>query len=147
MGDMSTNMGNEVQQWYQENNAACDNGHLVITARREHPAENKSFAYTSSSLTSEGKRQFKNGKYEMHAKIPVDKGAWPAFWVRGADTKLEWPNDGEVDIMEYYKGKVLANFIYGKDWQTVIFNSKTFPVDRHGPTNFMCGPWSGILKK
>merc|ERR1719510_1214751 len=76
------------------------------------------------------------------SKIPVDKGAWPAFWVRGADTKLEWPNDGEVDIMEYYrhkdwpKGKVLANFIYGKDWQSVMYNSKTFEVDQSWADQF-----------
>eukprot|EP00419_Tripos_fusus_P000751 CAMPEP_0172693568 /NCGR_PEP_ID=MMETSP1074-20121228/26079_1 /TAXON_ID=2916 /ORGANISM="Ceratium fusus, Strain PA161109" /LENGTH=369 /DNA_ID=CAMNT_0013513957 /DNA_START=56 /DNA_END=1165 /DNA_ORIENTATION=+ len=127
---------NKEQQWYQEDNAECDNGNLVITAKKEQPAEDKSYHYTSSSLLSQGKRQFKHGKYEMRAKIPVDKGAWPAFWVRGADTKLEWPTDGEVDIMEYYQGKVLANFIYGKDWSSTVFNSKTFPVNQSWADQF-----------
>jgi len=127
---------NHDQQWYQADNAACNNGHLVITARKERPAEKESFEYTSSSLTSEHKREFKNGRYEMRAKIPIDKGAWPAFWVRGANTKLPWPSDGEIDIMEFYKGNILANFAYGDQTNTPVWNGATFPVNQEWADQF-----------
>jgi len=119
---------NKEQQYYQKDNAECDKGNLVITAKREQPASGEKGDYTSSSLTSENKKVFKNGRYEMRAKIPVDKGAWPAFWARGADTKLEWPSDGEIDIMEYYKNTVLANFVYGNQDNTAVWNSAKFAL-------------------
>jgi beta-glucanase (GH16 family) len=43
----------------------------------------------------------------MRAKIPTQAGSWPAFWSLGSGTA--WPQSGEVDIMEYYNSKVLAN--------------------------------------
>jgi len=127
---------NHEEQWYQEDNAECVNGNLVITARREQPAEDESFAYTSSSLTSEGKREFKKGRWVMRAKIPVDKGVWPAFWIRGANTKMEWPSDGEIDIMEYYRGSVLANFAYGDENNQAVWNEKKFAVDQQWADQF-----------
>jgi len=128
---------NHEAQWYQKENAACENGHLVITAKREHPAENKSAAYTSSSLTSQHKQEFKYGRYEMRAKIPVDKGAWPAFWLRGAATSdVPWPSDGEIDVCEYYKDTVLANFVHGDKDNKPVWNSARFAVTQEWADQF-----------
>ena len=35
-------------------------------------------------------------------KLPRGQGMWPAFWMLGVDflTKANWPNCGEIDIME-----------------------------------------------
>ena len=36
---------------------------------------------------------------------------WPAFWTVGATGP--WPHNGEIDIMEYYRGMLLANAAWG----------------------------------
>jgi len=107
-------------QWYQPANASVQNGMLVIEARREQVMnprynagstdwkQNRQFAdYTSTSMTTSGKRAFMYGRFEMRARIPTPAGSWPAFWVLGSGTS--WPQSGEIDIMEYYNSKVLAN--------------------------------------
>ena len=122
---------NNELQWYQPENAVCTNGLLVIEARREHkPNPNYStnttgwknsrqwIEYTSASITSRRLREFKYGKFEMRARIDTRLGSWPAFWTLGAKRGIGWPACGEVDIMEYYTGTVLANFGYGLDSKT-----------------------------
>jgi arabinan endo-1,5-alpha-L-arabinosidase len=122
---------NHELQWYQPENAFCTNGLLVIEARREHQL-NPEYAtnggdwrtkrewidYTSASLTTRRLREFKYGKFEMRARIDTRPGSWPAFWTLGATPGVHWPACGEVDIMEYYNGTVLANFGYGLDGKT-----------------------------
>ncbi|HLX64532.1 MAG TPA: glycoside hydrolase family 16 protein [Planctomycetota bacterium] len=111
---------NEELQWYQPENAVCKNGMLVIEARREHKANpnykagagggwknREVIEYTSASLITRRKHEFTYGKFEMRAKIDTRKGSWPAFWTVGA--RGAWPRGGEIDIMEYYSGKLLAN--------------------------------------
>ena len=49
----------------------------------------------------------------MRARIDTRLGSWPAFWTLGATPDIHWPACGEVDIMEYYTGTVLANIGYG----------------------------------
>ena len=36
---------------------------------------------------------------------------WPAIWQVG--NTYTWPQNGELDIMEYYREKILANVAYG----------------------------------
>ena len=43
----------------------------------------------------------------------MQQGAWPAIWSVG--NKYEWPLNGEIDIMEFYKEKVHANVCWGGD--------------------------------
>lgn len=38
-------------------------------------------------------------------------GLWPAWWTLG--TAREWPRGGEIDMMEYYQGLLLANVAWG----------------------------------
>lgn len=121
---------NNELQWYQPDNAYCTNGVLVIEARREHKpnpiyspdssahnwrASREWIDYTSASLTTRGLHEFKYGKFEIRARIDTRLGSWPAFWTLGATPGLGWPACGEVDVMEYYTGKVLANIGYGSD--------------------------------
>ncbi|VGO16462.1 Beta-glucanase [Pontiella desulfatans] len=115
---------NHEAQWYQPENAFCTNGLLVIEGRRErvpntnflpnskHWATKWKFAkYTSSCLITKGLHSWKYGRFEMRAKIDVRAGLWPAFWTLGVEG--EWPDNGEVDIMEYYRGSLLANAFWG----------------------------------
>ncbi len=115
---------NQEAQWYQPENAWCEDGLLLIEGRREqkrnpayqaHSANwktNREYAvYTAASLTTKGQHQWQYGRWEMRGKIDIRSGLWPAFWTLGVAG--EWPNNGEVDIMEYYRDSLLANVAWG----------------------------------
>ena len=53
----------------------------------------------------------------MRAKLPTGKGIWSAFWMLSAKRPLNWPTDGEIDIMEnvgFDPSGVHANIHTGK---------------------------------
>jgi beta-glucanase (GH16 family) len=125
---------NEELQWYSKDNANCSNGVLLIEGKREklknpnYDAGNKNWhiyrefaEYSSASINTDGLRQFLFGRFEIRARIDTALGAWPAIWTLG--TSKEWPSNGEIDIMEFYRWKgspaILANFAWGTDRQYV----------------------------
>lgn len=131
---------NEENQWYQSDNATVKDGLLVIEARREQKpnptfkegatdwrTKRPNIEYTSSSLSTDQLHSFTYGRFEMRARIPIQSGLWPAFWTVGQSG--EWPRGGEIDIMEFYRGKVLANVAWGTDrrWNAK-WNSKSKAV-------------------
>lgn len=131
---------NEEAQWYQKENALCTKGNLVITGKKERKPNpnyvagstnwktNRAFIdYTSASLVMKKEHAFQYGKMEVRAKIVTETGLWPAIWTLG--TSGEWPSNGEVDVMEYYSNKVLANFAYASAtrWQA-IWDSYSKPM-------------------
>lgn len=134
---------NQEIQWYQKENAYCKDGYLIIEAREEFKINPyfESFEHsdwkknrdstkiTSSCLITKGKHSWQYGKFEMRAKIPVDKGIWPAFWTLGIHGN--WPANGEIDIMEYYQGKILANIAWEskKKW-TPVWDSETVELKK-----------------
>ncbi|PUV21789.1 beta-glucanase [Sphingobacterium athyrii] len=135
---------NREEQWYQKDNAFCRNGVLIIEAKREereHPgfqpestdwiSSRKKIKYTSASINTLGKQKWQYGIFEIRARIPIGEGLWPAFWTLG--TTKEWPSNGEIDIMEYYRGNILANIAIGTDqrWKAHWF-SKTQAVKELG---------------
>ncbi len=122
---------NQELQWYQDDNAYCKDGVLIIEGRRENKPNplyvkgsntdwrrSRPFIeYTSSSLKTAGKKEFLYGRFEIRARIPLESGSWPAIWTLG--TTMEWPSCGEIDIMEYYRinndPHLLANVAWGTD--------------------------------
>ena len=129
---------NSEPQWYQADNAICQDGTLVITARKAQvknpnyqPGSNdwktnrEYAAYTSSSVITYGKRDLKYGRIEVRAKIPTTSGAWPAIWCKGYPaTNGPWPACGEVDILEFYDKSIFANLCWSNatgdsQWRTV----------------------------
>ena len=127
---------NQELQWYQSQNAYVKDGCLVIEGRKEHRKNplyeagskdwrrNREFIeYTSSSLTTRLGFQFMYGRVEVRAKIPIASGSWPAIWLLG--NKWEWPQNGEIDMMEYYikdgVPSILANACWGSTerWKAV----------------------------
>lgn len=134
---------NEELQWYQSQNAKVEDGCLVIEAEKAYLInphyeagssdwrKNREFIrYTSSCLKTQLSQQFLYGRFEIRAKIPVASGSWPAIWLLG--NKWEWPNNGEIDIMEYYlkngQPSILANACWGsaERWKA-IWNSAVIP--------------------
>lgn len=99
--------GNGEAQYYTDRpeNARTQNGLLVIELRQEQ-FENS--YYTSARLKTQGLQEFQYGRIEARIKVPSGIGTWPAFWMLGAefdkdseDPVRNWPNVGEIDIMEY----------------------------------------------
>ena len=115
---------NRELQWYQPENARAEGGVLIIEARRERVANtsfesgssdwkrNREFAeYTSASVITRGLHSWRYGRFEMRGRIDTRAGMWPAFWTLGVTGP--WPHNGEIDIMEYYRGILLANAAWG----------------------------------
>ncbi|WP_328777112.1 family 16 glycosylhydrolase [Streptomyces goshikiensis] len=102
------NVNNHERQYYTagNRNAALDGqGHLVITARRENPANYACWygrcEYTSARLNTAGKFTTQYGHVEARMKVPRGQGMWPAFWMLGNDIgQVGWPASGEIDVME-----------------------------------------------
>lgn len=134
---------NQEAQWYQPENAFCKDGMLIIEGRKEQKPSpmyvegskdwrkaSKNIEYTSACLLTRGLQSWQYGRFEMRGRIDISKGLWPAFWTLGVNR--EWPANGEIDIMEYYKGTLLANIAsMGKDNKPKWF-STTKPVDSLG---------------
>lgn len=118
---------NQELQWYKDN-TSISNHVLVIEGKRE-TVQNPNYvagssdwrknrataSYTSSSITTMNKHEWKYGRFEIRAKIPTDLGTWPAIWTLGKNN--EWPSSGEIDILEMYRVNnvptILANFAWG----------------------------------
>lgn len=121
---------NHEWQWYQKENAVIKDGVLIITARKENGRGK--IECTSSSINTQGKKEFLYGRFEVRARIPYARGAWPAIWTLG--NKWEWPSCGEIDIMEFYhKGDVpcvLANVACGTDKRfDALWHSEAVPYE------------------
>ena len=100
---------NNEKQYYaadRRENARIENGRLIIEAR----SENLSTAglgdfggqkYSSARLISTGAAAWTYGFYEIRAKLPCGRGTWPAIWMLPADPAVQWPEGGEIDIVEH----------------------------------------------
>jgi beta-glucanase (GH16 family) len=111
---------NQELQWYQLENASCRDGLLEIEGRRqrvENPRydpqsdswqRNREVAeYTSACLHTGGLHDWLYGRMIVAARIDAQDGLWPAVWTLGS--ARGWPGCGEIDIMEYYRGDLLAS--------------------------------------
>jgi len=100
--------GNNELQYYRRENATIENGALVITAKRENFG---GASYTSARMKTQGLKTFRFGRIEARMKLPNFMGAWPAFWMLGANLpQVGWPASGEIDIMEHVNAE---NRVYG----------------------------------
>ena len=133
---------NHELQWYRPENARCERGLLIIEARRERFRSGDARAeYTSASLNTRGLHDWTYGRFEMRARIDTRAGLWPSFWTLGVAGPAGWPSGGEIDIMEYYQGSLLANVASIRDpsgmpaWHVVRKPLQEFG-DEHWPDQF-----------
>jgi len=94
--------GNNELQYYTKDslkNARVEDGKLIIEVHKEQIGNNK---FSSAKLVTKGKQDWKYGRFEIRAKVPVNKGAWSAIWMLPTDSPYGgWPDGGEIDIMEH----------------------------------------------
>lgn len=139
---------NEEHQWYQPENAFCEKGCLIIEGRRERVKnpnfkpgsknwrESREFAeFTAASLKTEGLHAWQFGRFELRARIDTQLGLWPAWWTIGAEG--EWPSNGEIDILEFYRGQLLANVAWGTQRR---WNAKWASI--HTPLDTLGKDWN-----
>lgn len=147
---------NNELQWYQGQNAQCENGTLVIMGKVERVKnpnydaastdwkKKREYAeYTSSSFITK-KYVFRQGRMLVRAKIPTEMGVWPAIWTTGKEINKttgetnsgtwEWPLGGEIDLLECYlkngKPHIHANACWGTDTRwSAKWDSYNRPLD------------------
>jgi beta-glucanase (GH16 family) len=113
--------GNEERQCYtdSENNSRIEDGMLVIEARLEETtgpalpprllvgadeeARNAQATqpFSSARIVTNGHADWRYGRIEVRAKLPVGQGTWPAIWMLPTDEYYgPWAASGEIDILE-----------------------------------------------
>ena len=120
---------NQELQWYQQENAYCKNGFLVIEGRREtkpnpgYEAGSNNWkknrgqiTYTSSSINTSGKFSWQYGRFVMRGRINISKGLWPAW----------------VPIIQQHG--------------TALQNQQTHWAGKPGPQHFIYGGWIGTSR-
>lgn len=124
----SSGWGNNESQNYvanPENSFYTDGGlndrALVIHAIINHSDPDHSNKFTSARLSSYQTLSRRRGCLSARITAPAAKGIWPAFWLLPADP-FQWPNDGEIDIMETWNGNHMNHSCLhwghynGQDW-------------------------------
>ncbi|WP_242670077.1 glycoside hydrolase family 16 protein [Gramella sp. KN1008] len=137
----------------RKKNVRIRNGKLEIIARKEKYRNsrfdptvrnyriNTAYAeYTSGSINTKDKFEFRYGRVEVRAKLPQGEGIWPAIWMLGANfDQIEYPLAGEIDIMEYV-GKT-PNEIHS----TVHFpGNKRKEIKSNGGTKTLNSPYENF---
>lgn len=90
------------------------------------PAKRKA-DFVSGRIDTKGKFEFAHGRAEARIRMPDAAGLWPAFWLLGNG---EWPQTGEIDIMEYVGEKDWTGVALhgpGYSGETPLVNKYFFP--------------------
>lgn len=118
--------GNNELEYYTDNvrkNARVENGKLIIEAHKENVGGK---GFSSARMVTRNKASWSSGKLEVRAKLPSGLGTWPAIWMLADKQPLNWPEDGEIDIMEHvgYDPGVIHGTIHTKKYNHIIGTQK-----------------------
>ncbi len=94
-------VNNELQRYTNStDNTYVENGQLVIKAIKTEGESGTT--YTSGRVNTQGKHDFKYGRFEIRAKMPKGQGFLPAIWMMPTNENIygQWPKCGEIDIAE-----------------------------------------------
>ncbi len=99
----------EIQNYTKtRENSYVSNGTLKIVAKKESNGK-----WTSARLVSQYKKSMTYGYIEFRAKVPKEKGCWPALWLLPEkNTYGSWLRSGEIDVMEASQN-VWGSSVYG----------------------------------
>ncbi len=139
------NPANNELQYYTDRviNSRIENGVLTIQAHAEvYTGPDGTRQYTSARLHSENKGDWKYGRFEIRAKMPLGQGMWPAIWMMPTDSEYGgWAASGEIDIMEFLghePNRVHGTLHYGGSWPSntssgtsTTLRSGSFAADFH----------------
>jgi beta-glucanase (GH16 family) len=88
--------------------------------------------YYKSGAISVGMQKFLYGYFEMRCKLPVNRGAFPAFWLQDYTAN----NYREIDIFEYSWWLTLQNGNFGSpryfEGQIYYYNGAETPYHKYG---------------
>ncbi|MEO1023554.1 MAG: family 16 glycosylhydrolase [Bacteroidota bacterium] len=97
---IGTAFNNEWQYYTdRDTNSYVEDGILYLIGLRE---EYEGRGWTSARVKSQYNADFLYGRFEIRAKLPGNRGMWPAIWMMPTDRQYgTWPYSGEMDIMEF----------------------------------------------
>ena len=96
------------------------NGALVLQPQYSPgfvTADKQKFNFISSRINTKNKVEFTYGTAAARIKLTEGAGLWPAWWMLGNGN---WPETGEIDIMEY---------VGEKDWASAAVHGKGYSGD------------------
>lgn len=115
--------GNNELQYYtaRPQNSFIQDGSLRIRAIKEtFTGPDGTRGYTSARMVSAGKGDWRYGRIEARARLPLGQGLWPAIWMLPTDWVYGgWAASGEIDIMEYRgnePNRIHGTLHYGGEW-------------------------------
>ena len=127
--------GNNELQYYtdRELNSLIDDGKLVIRALKESfTGPDGTREYTSARLRTKNKGDWKYGRFEIRAKLPLGQGLWPAIWMLPTDWVYGgWAASGEIDIMEllgHDPQRVHGTLHYGGEYPNNVHTGDSYKL-------------------
>ena len=118
--------------WYETGGGGWGNGELQTYVTRSQGSEDLAYLSGGSlfikaqkigekvySIRMNTNKAWTYGWFEARIKLTDVPGSWPAFWMMPKNLK-SWPDDGEVDIMEY------AISTQGKDRSSSSIHCKSY---------------------
>jgi beta-glucanase (GH16 family) len=127
--------GNNELQYYtdRELNSLIDDDKLVIRALKEsYTGPDGTREYTSARLRTKNKGDWKYGRFEIRAKLPLGQGLWPAIWMLPTDWVYGgWAASGEIDIMEllgHDPQRVHGTLHYGGEYPNNVHTGDSYKL-------------------
>lgn len=134
--------GNNELEYYTDSpeNSFVSNGNLIIRAKRETPLYLGQYQYTSARMVTKNQGDWRYGRIDVRARLPIGQGLWPAIWMLPTENVYgQWPKSGEIDIMENIGSepeRVFGTIHFGHDYWRFIsegidLEEGTFNQDFH----------------
>jgi beta-glucanase (GH16 family) len=125
--------GNQELQIYTDRakNVRVEDGQLILEAHRDNADISGTVReYSSGKIRTKHRGDWKYGRIEVRAKLPIGQGVWPAIWMLPTDDAYgSWAASGEIDIMEYRgqnPSEVLGTLHYGGGWPKNTHSGSSF---------------------
>ncbi|MEV4335158.1 glycoside hydrolase family 16 protein [Streptomyces sp. NPDC049597] len=117
--------------WYESSNPTT-NYKVEGGALKIWPQRDASGRFFNRTIDTDGKYYQRYGFFEMEAKLPIGKGAWPAFWLfNHIDDRRP-----EIDVMEAYPGGGPDSGWSDSNLHPTAFAATVWP---HGASNDAAG--------